>query len=208
MVLSVLGSIREDGMFSVNMKDAFFQIMIHLEVSSDCYEWEGLPAQGIMFQPFHSTPGLHQSVLSSVAVSLQERNLAASLPGQLAGHRSRSLACWNIASSPLSLSGPGGCHQLGEIRPRTDHQGSVSQNAVRYHRRDRLGLLDSNMWRTSSFVFFLCLGRCGSRILATQPLKWFIPRAKARSPPLQWQLKPHWSASADDSEMPVLSMEE
>ena len=39
-------------------------------------------------------------------------------------------------------------------------------------------------------------------------LEWVIPRGRIRICPIQWQLRTHWSTSADDPAVPAPSMEE
>ena len=51
-----------------------------LNLLSDCLVEDSLPVQGILFQPFHSTPSLRQGILSGVGVGSQDRNSSASLP--------------------------------------------------------------------------------------------------------------------------------
>ena len=61
-----------------------------------------------MFWPFHSSLGLHPSILSDVRVGSQERDPAASLPGRLVGHSRISPSPAGTSSAPLSfLSGLG-----------------------------------------------------------------------------------------------------
>ena len=52
---------------------------------------------------------------------------------------------------PLSVQGQGGCHQLGEIRPRANQQGPISYNADRHYPGEDFsdGLSDCQISRSS-----------------------------------------------------------
>ena len=53
-------------------------------------------------------------------------------------------------AAPPALSGPGNCHQLGEVRPQAVQQGSLSRDADRHHSREGLsdGLSDYQIPRS------------------------------------------------------------
>ena len=84
-VLSGLGVIRKgDTMFSVDLNDAYFQILIPSVIMTlllHCFEWEGFPVQCIVFWHFHSSSGLHEEDVPGVGVVSQEGDSSALLPG-------------------------------------------------------------------------------------------------------------------------------
>ena len=126
-VSSVLGSIRKgDIMFFISLKDTHFQIPIHpdfLPYLRITLKKEGFPVQGIVFWPFHSTSGLYQNSFFSVRQGSQERDLAASLLGQLVGCSSQFFFLLEHCMLLLHLCLGLECHQLGEIRPRANQIG-------------------------------------------------------------------------------------
>ena len=86
-VSAVLGSIRmEDFMFSIDLKDAYFQITIYLDPQP--YLLIALEGKSYQFKtvfwPFNSSPGLHQSVRPCRRVSSSEKCLSPLLSGWLA----------------------------------------------------------------------------------------------------------------------------
>ena len=130
IVSSVLEPIRVGDMMFLN--DICFQFLTHLE--SRCYLWislneKVLQFKAFTFQTFHSTPGLHQTILYCARVGSQERDPAASLSGRLADYSVvKPLPARKSQGPLLSSSGPRDCHYLGEIRPQANQQGSVSRN--------------------------------------------------------------------------------
>ena len=80
-----------------------------------------------MFWPFHSIPGLFQSILFIVGMDSQRRDPVALPYGQLVSHGgvSRTLA-GTSQTPPLFLSGSRDCCQFGEIRPEASQPGVIS----------------------------------------------------------------------------------
>ena len=73
-------------MLSIDLKDTYFQVSVH--PGSRPYlrfvGRESVPVQGILFQPFYSSPGLYQSVCSGFGVGSLEGDPVSSLSGWLA----------------------------------------------------------------------------------------------------------------------------
>ena len=108
-------------------------------VSSFCSLGKGVPIPGALSRPFNTSPGLYQGIRSGFRVSSSERDQAPSLPRRQASHRIVDSSPPAISgAAPLALSGPGDCHQLGEVRPQAIQQVSISQNADIHHPRDGL----------------------------------------------------------------------
>ena len=140
MVSSVLALIRNvDVMFSINLKDTYFQIPIH--PNSRLYLRIAL--QGKINQLRSLCFGLStvsQAFTSfGIGVGSSEGDLSSSLPGRSVGDcgvdPSHPPTLW---ATPPALSGPGDCHQLGEVRPWAVQQGSASWSADRYPQREGL----------------------------------------------------------------------
>ena len=63
-------------MFSIDLKDAYFQILTH----PDSRRYLQIVLNGKAFQ-FHNSPGLHQGVLPEIGAGSQERDSPALLSG-------------------------------------------------------------------------------------------------------------------------------
>ena len=78
-MVSVLELIRKgDVMSSINLKDAYFQILIQPD-SPDRTPRKGLSIQGSLLWPFFSSPSLHQGVHPSIKMGSSERDSPPSL---------------------------------------------------------------------------------------------------------------------------------
>ena len=113
----VLGSVW---MFSVDFKDAYFQIPIHpdSQLYPVCCRKSGVSSLGSLFWPVVGFSGLHQSLLPCIGVGSSTGDPPALVSGLL-------VSCGGVSSlsSPSSRSpapvmpGTGDCSHLGEIRP-------------------------------------------------------------------------------------------
>ena len=78
-VVSVLLSVREgDFLASLDLKDAYFQIPIHIEVHVG---GDGLPVPSPVFWAVDRSPGLHQGLCSSVNVGTLARDQTSPVSG-------------------------------------------------------------------------------------------------------------------------------
>ena len=208
-VASVLLPVREgDFLASLDLKDAYFQILIHrssrklLRFTSEgtVYQFRAL-CFGLSTAP--------QGLRSRVSVGTLPRDQTSLLSGRLVASRffgAGSQAGRPVA--PLALSHPRDCDKGEEVGsraladcevPRHDHryQGrqcfSVSGESreipdgggeLLYH-----GLPPARLWQ-------VILGHLAS-------LERLVPHGRLRMRSLQWHLKAHWSPESDPPSLPV-----
>ena len=165
--------------------------------------------KSFVFQHFHSTLGLHQSVHSGVRLGSQERDPAALLSGQLAVYsRVDPSPAGTLRAAPLSLSGPGIVIRWEKSDLELANKGQYLRMLVDTN-QERFCLMNSWITRFQDVknrfrIFYLHLQRCGSRFLDYMAsLEQFIPRGRARMYTLLWQFNIHLSASADGLVMSV-----
>ena len=90
----------------------------HLALSMDCSGKQDLSVQSSVFQPFDSSPVLHQDVCLGLWVDSQERYQPPLLSGHLVGDCGVSSSPpSSLRTTPPAVSGRDDCYLLGEVRP-------------------------------------------------------------------------------------------
>ena len=108
--------------------------------------------------PFNIS-GLHQGDCLGFRVSSQERDTSPVTSGELIGdHEAGSSPSASLGATSLAVSGPGNCHQLGEIRSQAFWHCSPSE---RRSFQQTLGLSDFGIWQTSFLSSLHLLQRSG-----------------------------------------------
>ena len=132
---SVLLSVRAgDWMVSLDLKDAYLQVPMHLESRKFRGLWEDVPVQSSLLWPLHSSAGFHTGHGSCFGFSSPFRHSVMSLPRQLAHPNLLPRAgspCSGYSSPALPFAGDS--HQLGEVAADSNSAHGVSRGLAGLH---------------------------------------------------------------------------
>ena len=207
MVSLVVGSIgKGDFMFSNNLRDAYFQIPIHLD-SQPCLQTE-LGGKVCHFktvlQSFYNSPGLHQCLLWFQSRLTEERFGFCLIWMTGWWLQSWFLSCFIIAKNSFNsartwvLSSTWRSHTLN-LSAKLSISGCLTDTIW-----ERVFPVDSwivRLWELVSKFLLLPAppAKMWKQLLGHMVcLQWFIPRGRARMWSFQWQLKMFWLAALDN----------